>query len=335
MLMEFFLNFDHFLLVSISNRSVDYERCSFKALQSRYADRGRLDNIPKFSELSSLHDGHASYKGSLNIYHLTGRVDNIRLEFVKKIIGDGKIQHGIISGETLILCYEDRLEFVSNWMDKNATTETMNDNWFAGLHTVFENKLGDFIVSSSAADAVIVVDGCKKIAKTRFRLPSCIYGENYDLTAADNLKDHYVHNDLQLGHLNSAFPDEYGNIWVTTLIQGDVGCFRSDGSFDKILSGYIGAHGVRRLENEDIIYFSDSCNGGLVLADIKGGLKQVYRSSSLWMHDAQYLGEKVYLLGAPDLGKIIAVDLEAGRTQEFSVPEDDGCIQFMSVTSVN
>lgn len=329
------MKLDHFFLVSTSSRPVDYERCNFKTLQSRYANESRLNNIPNLSKLSPLHDGHASYRGSLNIYHLTGSVDNIRFQLAKKIIGDGKVQHGIISGETLVLCYEDRLEFVTNWMAEDASIETVHDNWFAGLHTIFENNLGDFVVSSSAADAVIVVDGQSRAVKKRFRLPENIYGLNYDLSAADNLKNHYVHNDLQLGHLNSAFPDDFGNIWVTTLIQGDVGCFRVDGSYDKILSGYTGAHGVRRVTNEDTIYFADSCHGRLVLADTKGGLKKGYETNSQWMHDVQHLGEQVYLLGAPDLGKVIAVDLETEKTQEFTVPEGNGFIQFLSVTKLN
>lgn len=325
------MKLDHLLLVSTSSRPVDYSRCSYDALKSRYSDEGRLESIPRLSDLSALLDGHASYDGSLSVYHLSGSEHHIRLRFIKKVVGNGKIQHGIISGNTLVICYEDRVEFMHGWDRNDASTDVVDDNWFAGLHTIFEDKHGDFVVSSSAADAVLVLDGQRRTVKRRMRLPKSIYGENYELTEADNLKDHYIHNDLQLGHLNAAFPDEFGNIWVTTLIQGDVGCFGEDGSYDRILTGYVGAHGVRRVAGADTIYFSDSCHGRLVLADLNGSVRGGYETASCWMHDAQHLCGSLYLLGAPDLGSLLAVNVETRDIQEFKLPVEDNIVQFLSL----
>lgn len=325
------MNLDHFLLVSTTSRPVDYERCSLNALKVRYGDKDRLKNIPPLWELSPFYDGHASYDGGLHIYHLTGNLNDIHFRLMKKISGNGKLQHAAISGGLLFLCYEDRLEVVQDWERAEEISHIIQDNWFAGLHTVFENDEGDLVLSSSAADAVLVIDKNRKVVKRRLRLPVSIYGENYQLSVDDDLIDNYIHNDLQLGHLNCAYPDHEGNIWVSTLIQGDIGYFNPDGDYRRVLTGFIGAHGIRRIAGQETFYFGHSCTGTLVIADRDGTVKKQHRINSSWMHDVQHLGENVFILAASDRGKLVVINTDNEQTQDFPIPEQDGYIQFLNL----
>lgn len=325
------MNLDHFLLVSTSSRPIDYDRCSLNALKARYRDEDRLKNVPQLWELPPSYDGNVSYKGGLHIYHLTGQLDDINFRLVKKISGNGKLQHAAISNNVLFLCYEDRLELVRDWENSDEISHVIQDNWFAGLHTVFENNNGDLVLSSSAADAALVVDKKLKRVKRRLRLPASIYGENYKLSEEDDLIDNYIHNDLQLGHLNCAYPDQDGNIWISTLIQGDIGFFEPNGNYVKVMTGFIGAHGIRRIADQDTIYFSQSCVGALVIADIHGVIKKQCRINSVWMHDVQHVAKSVFILGASDSGKLVVIDTDRNKTQDFPIPEKDGYIQFLNL----
>lgn len=325
------MNLDHFLLISTSSRPTDYDRCSFNALKVRYGDENRLKDIPPLWRLSPFYDGHASYNGELLIYHLTGSLIDINFGFVKKIPGNGKIQHAAITNEALVICYEDRVELIQDWQQSEETSRIIQDNWFAGLHTVFENNDNDLVLSSSAADAALVLDLKQNTVTRRLRLPASIYGENYQLSEDDDLIDCYIHNDLQLGHLNCAYPDERGNIWVSTLIQGDIGFFDPNGEYKRVISGFLGAHGVRSILDRDEIYFAHSCTGTLVIADFDGDIKKQRSIDSGWMHDVQHLGGSVFILGASDRGKIIVMDTESDDAQVFPIPERDGYIQFFNL----
>ena len=57
---------------------------------------------------------------------------------------------------------------------------------------------GSRLVSSSGSDAALWVDLRTRKVIRRWRLPSDIYGVNYELTPAMPVSRHYIHNDIQL-----------------------------------------------------------------------------------------------------------------------------------------
>ncbi len=326
------MKLNHCFVVVLSNRPVDYDRCSLNYLTRRFSRIDRLANVPEFLTLSSLYSGHLSYGSRLNVYNLTFANGRFIIELLVSFSSDRKIQHACFVEDRLLVCYEDSIEIWSNWLGNMQSEQvcSINDNWFAGLHTIFPLGTSRCVVSSSAADAAMIINLDTKSVVSRLRLPGYLYGFNYDLKESDSLKDHYIANDLQLGHLNCAFPDEEQNIWVSTLIQGDIGVFDCSGRYKKVISGYVGAHGVRRIKGRNQIYFSDSCLGVLIIADLHGQIVHRYFTVSKWMHDAQHIQDNLFLLGLSDLGRIVVADVVTGQEQQFPISGCDGYIQFFA-----
>ena len=321
---------NYYFAVVLSSRPVDYDKCSLNYLTKRFSKAGRLCDVPNFATLPSLNSGFLSYGGKLNIYHLKLDDGCFETELIASFSSNRKIQHACFIGADLLVCFEDSLEIWSNWQGDMQSVRvcSIDDNWFAGLHTVFPFGTSNCIVSSSAADAAMVVNLISKSVVSRLRLPGYLYGDNYNLRESDSLKEHYIPNDLQLGHLNCAFPDEHKNIWVSTLIQGDIGFFDPAGNYKQVMAGYVGAHGVRCIEGTGRIYFSDSCLGTLVIADSHGQRIQRYSTDSSWMHDAQHLQDDLFLLGLSDLGKVVLADVVTGEERQLQICKTEGFIQF-------
>ena len=166
-----------------------------------------------------------------------------------------KIQHANLVGRRLVLCFENFLavlptvhEPVDNVDLRPGSPWRIDDPWFNGLHTVFPVSDDVCIVSSSSADAVLWVDLRSRKVIRRWRLPADIYGFNYDLTPSMSVVEHFIHNDIQLAHLNCAFPDGRGGCYVSTLFQGDIGHVDQDGRYSLLARGQVGCHGVRLAE---------------------------------------------------------------------------------------
>ena len=77
-----------------------------------------------------------------------------------------------------------------------------------------------------------------------------------------SVQDHHIANDIQLGHLNCAYPDGHGGFWVSTLGQGDIGHVMPNGDYELIASGFVGCHGIRYSDELGYLYFSDSALAG-------------------------------------------------------------------------
>lgn len=327
----------YYLIVVLSHRPVDYGRCGLNFLSKRFSVPGRLSKIPLFNDLEPLSNGHTSYGSRLNIYQVDITDNNLNCSLVKSYNCDRKIQHACLQGEKLIVCFEDCVEVWRNWARHSVPEgiSRIDDNWFAGLHTVFSMGQSACVVSSSAADAVMTISVDDLRVLDRWRLPQSLYEQNYNLTVFDSLKLHYIPNDFQIGHLNCAFPDDEGNVWISTLIQGDIGCLDKNGNFRRVLSGFQGAHGVRRISARDLIYFSDSCLGVLVVASLDGRIVRRHATTSRWMHDAQHLTGDVFLLGLSDLEIIISVDVSTGMERVVLDTRGQGYIQFLNIAEHN
>jgi hypothetical protein len=150
----------------------------------------------------------------------------------------------------------------------------------------------------------------------RWRLPENIYGFNYDLTPSMSVVDHFIHNDIQLGHLNCAYPDGRGGCYVSTLFQGDIGHVDQNGRYSLLARGQVGCHGVRVGQNGRDIYFADSCGGRLMQVEPGGGVRELWNTDSRWLHDVEQVEADLYLFCLGDKNEIALVDLSTGQEMD-------------------
>jgi hypothetical protein len=305
------------LLLTHTSRSWDWAKCSKDYLIQRYAEPNRLRDLPRFEDLPSQRDQQV-YNGGLSILELA--IDGRAAYLVARRCIDSrfKIQHANLAGGKLVLCFEDflavlpSLDYPLAELDlRPGSRWRIDDNWFGGLHTVFPVDDEVCIVSSSGADAVLWVDITMGKVIRRWRLPSELYGTNYDLTAEMSVAEHYIHNDIQLGHLNCAYPDGRGGVLVSTLIQGDVGHLDQNGKYSLLTRGFVGCHGVRLSRDRQYVYFTDSCNGRLMKMAPGGGAVEVRRVDSLWLHDVEQLHDELYCFSLGDKNELSLIDVSA------------------------
>lgn len=333
---------DRLLLVTHTSRSVDLAHCALNTLSSRYGAPERLADVPPFSSLPSLDAGWRSYEGSLSIHHLTTHADAWQATELAHFSPGRKIQHAAIVGSHLVLCFEDTVEIFDDWWSpkgiaplENCRPTVIDDPWFAGLHTVFPESGTTALVSSSAADAVLRIDIEVGRVIDRLRLPSGRYGTNYELSAADSVKQHFIHNDLQIGHVNCASPMPDGGILLSALIPGLIGTFDAQGTFGEVTSGYVGAHGARFDADSGLLYFADSCLGALVFIDAAGVVKRRFSVDSRWLHDVQALAPGVFAFARAEFNCVDVHDIDGGiMLARLQFPDDRGSVQFLAVAEL-
>lgn len=328
----------HFqVLLTHTSRSWDWTRCTRDFIARRAADPDRLRNPPPFDELPPCED-HL-YSGGLSILDVAVDERTAHVTARRCIDSRFKIQHANLVGQRLALCFENFLavlptihEPVENIDLRSGSPCRIDDPWFAGLHTVFPVNDDVCIVSSSGADAVLWVDLRERKVIRRWRLPADIYGFNYDLTPSMSVADHYIHNDIQLGHLNCAYPDGQGGCYISTLFQGDIGHVDENGRYSLLARGQIGCHGVRLAQNSRDIYFADSCGGRLMRAEPGAGTVELWDAGSRWLHDAEQVDAGLYLLSLGDKNQIALVDLSAGRERgRFALDCRGVNVQFVRI----
>lgn len=242
-----------YLCLTHSSRPVDFAQCALNYLTKRYALPDRLKNPPP---LESLSDEYVpTYLGNVTVWkYNSGFYEKPQLvTFLEK---DYKAQHAVIFDGKLIICGAAFLEIYST--NDNYIPMRMSHPWFSGGHTVFPNDSGELIVSCSASDALLIFEITTGVVKQILRMPEELYGRNYNLLSDDDLRKHYIPNDLQLTHINCGYPTEKGFL-VSSLIHGTIGLFDFDGKYREICTGFVGCHGVRTRPELDGFYFSDSC----------------------------------------------------------------------------
>ncbi len=325
------------LLLTHTSRSWDWTRSSRDFIARRAADPNRLRNLPPFEELGPCQN-HL-YSGGLTLLDVSvdGRAAHAAAR--RSIDSHFKVQHASLVGGRLVLCFENFLgvlpsvhEPVENVDLRPGSPWRIEDPWFNGLHTVFPVSDNICIVSSSSADAVLWVDLASRKVIRRWRLPADIYGFNYDLTPSMSVVEHFIHNDLQLAHLNCAYPDGRGGCYVSTLFQGDIGHVDQDGRYSLLARGQIGCHGVRLARNGQDLYFSDSCGGRLMRVDPDGGVRELWNTGSRWLHDVEQVDNDLYLFCLGDTNEIALVDLSAGQERgRFKLDSRGVNVQFVTV----
>lgn len=281
--------------LSHSTRPMDLPRCELQYLTKRYADPARLHSPPPLSTLTD--EYNPNYTGALSLWRWDEGSDS-EPELIRFIRKNYKVQHATITHNKLIICGTAFLEVY----DLSGSFDTdgiyISHPWFAGGHTVYVDPHGLLVVSCSAPDAVLIFDLDGSLVR-QLILPHSLYGSNYDLRPEDDLRRHYIHNDLQRTHLNSAFPATQG-VLCSLLIQGAVGLFGQDGSYHEITRGFVGCHGARTRSDLDGFYFSDSANGRLIEMSWQGEIQHAFAINSCWLHDSLHVGSNRYLMAPSD-----------------------------------
>lgn len=329
----------YIVLLSHSNRPVDFAQCSLDALTQRYADPHRLDRLPPLQTLAAL-STQRHIPAGLTVLRLTLDGNAATLNEIATFDPPGrKVQHAALVGGRLVVCLEDAL-LVFDAPDvarlppqlDMAAAYTIDDPWFSGLHTVFATGPDSCIVSASAPDAVLEVDLAAGCVTARIPLPEAVYGHGYALTEADDLRAHYVSNDYQRTHINSASPDGEGGIVLSTLIQGDIGHLDAGGRYRVVSSGHVGCHAARTTADSAAFYFADSCNGDLVVIGPDGSEQRRFATGSRWLHDVQQVAGDLFLCCPGDRNTLELVDIAQGRTllaQRFDAR--GGATQFVNI----
>jgi len=332
-------NVQHFhLLLTHTSRTWDWTKCSREFLTQRAADPARLQNLPPFEDLPPCQSN--LYSGGLSILEVSVRHGSTEVVARRCIDSRFKVQHASIVGRGLVLCFENFLAVLPSVHEpvedidlRPGSPWRIDDPWFSGLHTVFPVNDEVCLVSSSGADAALWVDLAGRKVIRRWRLPAEIYGRNYDLTPAMSTVDHYIHNDLQLGHLNCAYPDGQGGCYVSTLFQGDVAHVDQSGRYTLLARGQVGCHGVRLAGNGRDVDFADSCGGRLMRVDPGGEAIELWDVGSRWLHDVVQVGAQLYLCCLGDKNEIALVDLgERKEIGRFALDCRGANVQFATMT---
>ena len=338
----------HERLIAVTHTSRDWnqETCTREFLGRRFAGDRRADTLPRFADLTAA--GTRSYAGGVSVLRVGIEDSTADIQMLGHAASDDKIAAANVVGQTLVLCLEDRL-LVLPWSDAaalgdrgaiqdalEAPPRTIIDPWFAGLHTIVPVDRSTALVSASGPDAVLWVDIPSGRVTRRWRLPSDLYGTNYEITATSSVHDHYIHNDLQLGHLNSATPLGRDQAIITTLGQGDVGIVDADGGYRRIHHGSIGCHGVR-VDSRGRVYLSDSTSGQLrMLVPRAAGEKwawatSVWNGETRWLHDALEVAPDHFMLAHGDRNMLSIVDIAQRRELGRWLFSDYGAnVQFLT-----
>lgn len=294
-----------YLCITHSDRPASLDKCDLNYLELRYSRTDRLPPAIPFEDLARS-TTHSPFSGEITVY----RIDHAdqSYTFVARFRPEGyKPQHAIWHAGRLWVLGVEHLEVYDEQLNSIGRVD---DPWLAGGHTIAPDGCGRMLASCSASDSVLVIDiGSMKVVAAH-RVPESLYGYNYALTRQHSVVDHYITNDLQIGHVNCASPWR-GGILVSSLIPGAIGWFDPNGAYTELLRGFVGLHGVRVAESGDL-YFCDSCNGMLIFAEPRGqglAIKQRIKIASLWLHDAVQIAGSVYALAAFDLNQVVFIDV--------------------------
>jgi hypothetical protein len=282
------------LCLTHSTRKMDFDQCDLNFLVNRYKRKGRLINPPPLETLAN--EFTATYTGSFSVWDWPDPMRSPTL--IRWAAKDYKVQHARLRSEELILAGTAFIEVYHSVFD-DVPRQIITNNLLAGNHLFEVTQDGGLIISCSASDAILYFNADGRLVEF-FRVPEEVYGSNYQFPLAGDisLRDHYIHNDLQLTHINSVHQYK-GGFLVSTLIQGDIGFFDKNKNYRIITSGFVGAHGVKSMANGDI-YFCDSCTGCINVVDFFGRLKRRYKVNSVWLQDAMHINQEIFLCAVSD-----------------------------------
>ena len=315
---------DGILLLTHSSRVTDLRHCARDVLIRRYAAPDRLDRLPAFESLPPMSSAHGV--GSLSALRI--RVDSLSsvrvddLGFIRERHRPQQV--AVVSEREWVVGYEDNAEL---WrlarplpqLERLGPRAIQRERSYRhphlpGIHTVMPLDADRVVLSSSGSDAVLVLDLRSGEVETTLRMPAEIYGHNYDLGPDMDLHRHYIGNDLQTTHINSASPMGDGSrVVVSTLIQGAIGIFDlASGGYREVTRGFVGCHGAR-VNDDGGIYFADSCGGGLVEIDEEGTVHRRFETGSRWLHDVLQIAGPIYAFTVADANELRLYNVETSQ----------------------
>lgn len=292
------------ICLSHSSRPFEALRASPGSLAQRFSRDDRLDKLPEWRCLGP--GGVPSWRNNISVWDFTsGLLEPPRLvSFVER---DFTANHAVVDDGELLVCGSTFLELCDLSGERRRCT---SHNWFAGGHTVATSD-GEIIVSCSASDAVLWFDRQTLELTRHWRVPPDVFGKNYDISPADDVREHYIATDYQLAHLNCAYPLGRGRVLITAFIQGSLGIVARNGGYRKIASGYVGAHGGRMSgKRRNTYYFADTPGGALVEVS-EGGVKlRRCAVRSEWVHDVLWLDGSYFLFAVSDRNALELWDVD-------------------------
>lgn len=305
----------YWLTLSHSVRLLDLSRSSPDELFRRFNSRDRLEGLPPLASLDS--SLAPSWANNISVWYWN---PSTGLKLVRLIERNYTVNHAAVlgNGRGLAVCAHDRLEFCDT---EGEVHSEFTHPWFGGGHTVYEHR-GDYIVSCSASDSVLRIGGAELVVRDIWRIPPELYGSNYALTLRDDVRRNYIPTDLQISHVNCAYPTARSTL-VTCFIQGSVVDVRQSGSFDVLASGFVGCHGARRARDGHV-YFCDTPRGRIVHIDPTTGRFAFTELSSTWLHDAVELTIGVYACAVGDRNSLEVIDRRDGTVLEAYALADLG-----------
>ncbi len=318
----------HLLGITHTDRAFDLSRCSLNFLQRRYEAPDRLSGLPPFESLADA-ESHQPHDGSATFWIFDSEAPD-RLRLVRHFDPGYKVQHAVFANGRFVLAGHEFIEVLDA---DGAAVARISDPWMSGVHTCFAHD-GRIVVSASGSDAVLIVDPAAERVVEAFRMPEAIYGRNYPLARTDDTRSHFIDNDRQLTHINSAWPAADG-IYVSTLIEGAVGRFGWDGTYEEIVRGFWGCHGVRKLDDERLL-FSDSCLGcACVLDAATRRLVRRFDFGSRWLHDTETPDGRFFFGGLGDLNCVVVLDAaDSSIVGQWPMSKWGAGVQFMSVCAL-
>jgi hypothetical protein len=291
------------LCVTHTDRPVEKDKCNLNYLELRYSNPNRLPPNELFDSLSHACN-YSPYKGEITIwefvnnnYHKPQLLCHLRPESYKPQSAIWYKEHLWVLGIELIEVYDSKLKRLA----------VIEDPWLADGHTIIPDGKGHLYVSCSSSDSVLIVDEKQYKIISTLRMPERLYGFNYQLSRGHSVVEHYIANDYQLTHINSAQPWKNG-ILVTTLIQGAIGWFDGSRNYKELIRGFVGCHGGRIDTRSGQIYFSDSCQGSVIFLDDFFRIHSRVSADSIWLHDCQQLDGNIFALSVSDRNQIEIMD---------------------------
>jgi len=320
------------LTLSHSSRRTNLARCSADFLTRRFGAPDRLRDLPPFE---SLPPPEPLYSGAVSLWRVeVDGAGGVALRPLGAVRDREKIQHAVpLGGTDLLVAYEQRVE---RWrlpapispisarraelprIDRAACAPRSivgrwEHPWLAGLHTVAPLPGDRALLACSASDALLVLDLASGAVERAFRMPAALYGRNYELTPAMDLRRHSIGDEQQSTHVNAAHPFDGGRrAVVSTLIQGAIGVFDlATGAYEELARGFVGCHGAR-VSAAGEVYFADSPAGHLVFLDAAGRVARRFDAGSRWLHDVQQLAGPLYAFALADANELAVWDVDRG-----------------------
>ncbi len=312
------------LILTHSSRVTDLRLCSRETLVRRYAAPDRLDRLPPFESLPPMTS--STNVGSLTAFRVSVATgSSFQIDDLGFLRDRHRPQHvAVLNPHEWVVGYEDNVELWSFssplsqlerlTRDRGRCVRTYGHPHLPGIHTVMRLDDDRVVISSSGSDAVLILNVRSGEIETTLRMPTELYGHNYELRQETDLNAHYIANDLQTTHINAASPMGDGSqVVVSTLIQGAIGIFNlSDGGYKEITRGFVGCHAAR-VNDDGYIYFADSCAGDLIELDERGTVRRRFETGSRWLHDVIQIAGPLYAFTIADRNELCIYDIETSE----------------------